>query len=51
MIMLGSGLWKECKDSNFEMNFMPRFDVCISGKIQPIDLKLKTLVDLDFNDR
>ena len=30
---------------------MPRFDACISGNIQPIDLKLKTLVDFDFNDR
>ena len=26
-------------------------DACISGNIQPIDLKSKTHVDLDFNDR
>ena len=30
---------------------MPTFDACISGNIQPIDLKLKTLVARDFNDR
>ena len=35
------------KNSYFGMNF----DACISGNIQPIDLKLKTLVDRDFNDR
>ena len=35
----------------FEMDFRPRFDACISCNIQPIDLKLKILVDLDFNDR
>ena len=35
----------------FEMNFRPRFDTCISCNVQPIDLKLKTLVGLDFNDR
>ena len=29
---------------------MPRFDACISFNVQPIDLKLKTLVVLDFND-
>ena len=39
------------KIQNFGMNFRPRFDACISGNIQPIDVKLKTLVDLDFNDR
>ena len=33
------------------MNFRPRSDACILGYIQPIDLQLKTLVDLDFNDR
>ena len=33
------------------MNFRPRFDACISGNIQPIDLKMKTLVDLDFKYR
>ena len=49
--MLGSGLRKECKIQKFEMNFKPRFDACISCNIQLIDLKLKTLVDLDFNDR
>ena len=49
--MLGSGLRKECKIQNFEMNFRPRFDACISCNIQPIDLKLKPLVDRDFNDR
>ena len=26
-------------------------DACISGNIQSIDLKLKPLVDRDFNDR
>ena len=35
---------------NFEMNFRPRSDACISFNVQPIDLKLKTLVVLDFND-
>ena len=30
---------------------MPPFDACISGNIQPIDLKLKTLIDRDFKDR
>ena len=35
----------------FGMNFRPRFDACISGNIQPIDLKLKTLVALDVPDR
>ena len=35
---------------NFEMNFRPRFDACISFNVQPIDMKLKTLVFLDFND-
>ena len=35
----------------FEMNFRSRFDAFISGNIQPIDLKLKTLVDLDVNNR
>ena len=49
--MLGSGLWKECKIQNFEMDFRPRFDARISCIIQPIDLILKILVDLDFNDR
>ena len=49
--MVGSGLWKERKIQNFGMNFSPRFDACISGTIQPIDLKLNTLVDPDFNDR
>ena len=39
------------KIQNFEMNFRPRFDTCISCNVQPIDLKLKTLVSLDFNDR
>ena len=29
---------------------MPRFDACILFNVQPIDLKLKTLVVLDFND-
>ena len=29
---------------------MPRFDTCISFNAQPIYLKLKTLVVLDFND-
>ena len=48
IIMLGSGLWKECKNSKFLVR--PRFDACISGDIQSIDLKLKTLVTLDFND-
>ena len=38
------------KIQNFEMNFRPRFDACISCNVQLIDLKLKTLVDLDFND-
>ena len=33
------------------MNFWPRSDACISGDIQPIDLKLKTLVARDFIDR
>ena len=32
------------------MNFRPRFDACISFNVQPIDLKLKTLVVLDFSD-
>ena len=49
--MVGSGLQKEYKPSNFEMNFWPRFDACISGSTQPIDLKLKNLVDRDFADR
>ena len=49
--MLGSGLWKECKIQNFEMNFRRHFDTCISCNIQLIDLILKILVDLDFNDR
>ena len=35
----------------FEMNFRPHFDAFISGNIQPIDLKLKPLVALDFKDR
>ena len=39
------------KNSDFGMNFRLRFDACISGNNQPIDLKLKTLVDLDLNDR
>ena len=39
------------KIQNFEMNFRLRFDACISGNSQPIDLKLKTLVTLDFTDR
>ena len=48
--MLGSGLQKECKKiQNAEMNFSPRFDACISINVQPIDLKLKALVVLDFN--
>ena len=34
----------------FKINFRPRFDACISGNTQPIDLKLKRLVDLAFND-
>ena len=38
------------KFKNFEMNFRPRFDACISFNVQPIDLKLKTLVGLDFSD-
>ena len=38
------------KIQNFEMNFRLRFDACISFNVQPIDLKLKTLVVLDFND-
>ena len=29
----------------------PRFDACISCNIQPINLKLKTPVDLNLNDR
>ena len=49
--MLGSGLQKECEIQNFEMNFRPHFDACISCNVQLIDLKLKTLVALDFNDR
>ena len=48
--MLGSGLQKECEIQNFEMNFRLHFDACISCNVQLIDLKLKTLVDLDFND-
>ena len=32
------------------MNFRPRFDACISFNVQPIDLKLKNLIFLDFND-
>ena len=51
IIMLGSGLRKNAKIQNFEMNFRPHFDACISCNVQPIDLKLKTLVGLDFNDR
>ena len=39
---------EEMKIQNFQMNFRPRFDACISGNTQPIDLKLKTLVNLDF---
>ena len=39
------------KIRNFEMNFRPRFDARISCNVQPIDLILKILVDLDFNDR
>ena len=31
--------------------FRLRFDACISGNIQPIDLDLLSLVDLVFNDR
>ena len=31
--------------------FRPSFDACISANIQPIDLKLKTLVYPDFNKR
>ena len=39
------------KDSKkFWINFRPRFDACISGNMQQIDVKLKTLVDRDFND-
>ena len=49
--MLGSGLQEECEIQNFEMNFRPHFDACISCNVQPIDLKLQTLVDLAFNDR
>ena len=30
---------------------MLRSDACITGNIQPIDLKMKTLVDREFNDR
>ena len=32
----------------FYVNFRPHFYACISGHIQPIDLKLKTLVDRDL---
>ena len=39
------------KIQNFEMNSRPHFDACISCNVQPTDLKLKTLVGLDFNDR
>ena len=49
--MLGSGLKGMRKFQNVEMNFRPRFDACISCNVQPIDLKLKTLVGLDFSDR
>ena len=30
---------------------MPRFDACISGTIQPIDLKLNPIVDVVSSDR
>ena len=39
------------KIQNFEMNFRSRCDARNSGNVQPIDVRLKTLVDLDFNDR
>ena len=39
------------KIQSFRWIFSPRFDACISGNIQPIDLKLKTLVYLDVNQR
>ena len=39
------------KIQNFEMNFRLHSDACISFNVQPIDVKLKTLVFLDFNDR
>ena len=48
--MLGSGLRKECEIQNFETNFRPHFDAFISFNVQPIDVKLTTLVFLDFND-
>ena len=38
------------KFENFETNFKPCSDACILFNVQPIDLKLKTLVVLDFND-
>ena len=38
--MKNSQVWDEC--------FSPRFDACISSNIQQIDLKVKTLVDLDL---
>ena len=37
------------KFKKFEMNFWLHFDACISFNVQPIDLKLKPLVLLDFN--
>ena len=33
------------------MNFRPHFDACISRIIQPIELKLKPLVELAFTYR
>ena len=44
--MLGSGLQKEFKIQILRGIFRLHFDACISGNIQPIDLKLKTLVNL-----
>ena len=38
------------KNSNI-LDDLGSFDACISGNIQPIDLKLKPLVDGDLNDR
>ena len=37
--------------NNLRRNFRQRFDACISGNIQPFDLKLQTLVYPDFKDR
>ena len=51
MIILGSGLQKECKIQILRWIFRPRFEACISGNIQLIDLKLKTLVAFDVSDR